>query len=36
MAEIKENDNGWQGGIAKSITFIVTKIVNLLANIAIS
>ena len=25
MAEIKENDRGWQEGAAKSITFIVTK-----------
>ena len=23
--EIKETDNGWQEGMAKSITFIVTK-----------
>ncbi|MFA4046859.1 MAG: radical SAM protein, partial [Prevotella sp.] len=25
MAEIKEQNEGWQSGIAKSITFIVTK-----------
>ena len=25
MTKIRENDNGWQSGMAKSITFIVTK-----------
>ena len=25
MVKIKENDNGWQSGMAKNITFIVTK-----------
>ena len=25
MIQIKENDRGWQSGVSKSITFIVTK-----------
>lgn len=36
MEQIKNHSTAWRGGIAKNITFIVTRTANWLANTVIS